>query len=243
MRRFTAAALAAICVLAAACGGNNSSAPAASSAKSGASSSTSSTPPPPVAVSALDGLLLSAAQINTAMGATGITVTKTQEQMEDTSASVHDSACVFAGAPADTSDYAGSGWSAVRGQRLEDAANLAQDKYLVLPYVVLFPSAGQAAAFFTASSQQRWPACSNRQYTAAAAENQSITITWDVSPVSNTDGTLSLTQTEERTNGWACQRALAVRNNVVIDVSACSFNLGDSAVKITNQIAAKVPKE
>src|ERR1700737_5358493 len=99
MRRLTAAALGAICVLAAACGGNNSSAPAASSAKSGASSSTSSTPPPPVAVSALDGLLLSAAQINTAMGATGITVTKTQEQMEDTSASVHDTACVFADAP------------------------------------------------------------------------------------------------------------------------------------------------
>jgi hypothetical protein len=40
--------------------------------------------------------------------------------------------------------------------------------------------------------------------------------------------------------GWACGRALAQRNNVVIDVNTCSANPADSAVNIANQIAAKV---
>jgi serine/threonine kinase PknH len=213
-----------------------------SAANKPAPASTAASPPPPVMASTLDALFPSPAQINTAMGATGITVTKTQEQMENTSASVHGSACVFAGARRirRTMPAAGGVPFADRDWKMPPTSR--RTSIWFYTYVVLFPSAGQAAAFFTASSQQRWPACSNRQYTAAAAENQSTTITWDVGPVSNTDGTLSLTKTQERTNGWACQRALAVRNNVVIDVSACSFNLADSAVKITNQIAAKVPK-
>jgi hypothetical protein len=40
--------------------------------------------------------------------------------------------------------------------------------------------------------------------------------------------------------GWACQRALAVADNVVIDVSACGGLQSDSAYNIAQQIAAKV---
>jgi PknH-like extracellular domain len=59
----------------------------------------------------------------------------------------------------------------------------------------------------------------------------------------NTNGTLSATATQQNANapGWGCGRALAARNNVVIDVTTCSANPADSAVTIANQIAAKVP--
>jgi hypothetical protein len=64
-----------------------------------------------------------------------------------------------------------------------------------------------------------------------------------VGPVSNTNGTLSATDTVVVGGNlpWACQRALTARNNVVIDVKACSHNTTDQGVSIAGQIAAKVP--
>jgi hypothetical protein len=62
-----------------------------------------------------------------------------------------------------------------------------------------------------------------------------------VGPVSNTNGTLSATETQEGSSGYTCQRALTAANNVAIDVLACSSNQSDSAVNIAHQIAAKVP--
>jgi eukaryotic-like serine/threonine-protein kinase len=37
-----------------------------------------------------------------------------------------------------------------------------------------------------------------------------------------------------------CQRALAARNNVVIDVDLCRDNVANQAVDIVNAIAAKI---
>jgi hypothetical protein len=39
-----------------------------------------------------------------------------------------------------------------------------------------------------------------------------------------------------------CQRALTVRKNVAIDIGTCSSDPANSAVKIAEQIAAKVDK-
>lgn len=41
----------------------------------------------------------------------------------------------------------------------------------------------------------------------------------------------------------SCQRALTVRNNVVIDVEACRNDPGNVAVEAANQIAGKVDKQ
>lgn len=101
----------------------------------------------------------------------------------------------------------------------------------------MFSSAHDAGAFFTASAQQ-WSACSNRQFTFT--QTGSANQVWSVGPISNTNGTLSATTAEEGANGWACQRALTVANNVAIDVMACSYSPADSAVTIAHQIAAKV---
>jgi hypothetical protein len=231
MRRFTAAALAAICVLAAACGGNSNKSSAPSS-----TAPTSSTPPPPVAAAALDGLLLSPNQVNTAMGATGMTVNGTYTAMYVDSANVADKACLPLDSSAQAPVYAGSGWSAFRGQHLQEPG----DTYThgVGQNVVLFPSADQAGAFFAASAQQ-WPACANRQYTFTQAGKPDQVEA--VGPVSNTNGTLSASVTSEGGNGWTCQRALTVANNVAIDVNACGYNPSNSAVNIAHQIAAKVP--
>jgi PknH-like extracellular domain len=211
--------------------------------------STTSQPVTPVAVAALEGLLLSPDQLNTATGATGITVAKTETVMDDDSARVADKACRPQDGPLIAPVYAGSGWSAFREQVLHDSGDTSGNTWThsVDQGVVLFSSAHDADAFFTASAQS-WPACANRQYTSTVAGKPDRV--WTVGPVANTNGTLSATKTvggdSSGTWNWlSCQRALTVANNVVIDVSACSHNRSDSqsdsAVNIAHQIAAKVP--
>jgi PknH-like extracellular domain len=190
-------------------------------------------PAPPVAEGALDGLLLNLDQVNTAMGAAGMTITKTVTAMGDASANVADKACLPLDAPEQAAAYADSGWTAVRGQNLQEPGD--PHAHLVGQAVVLFSSAHDAGAFFTASAQ-RWPAC--RQFTHTMAGQPDVYDT--VGPVSNTNGILSATLTHAG-SAWTCQRALTVANNVAIDVTACSHTQSDSAVNIAAQIAAKVP--
>jgi serine/threonine kinase PknH len=189
----------------------------------------------PVADAALDGLLLSPAEINTTMGATEMTVYRPWNTLNDVGFDNPSSPpeCIPLGGAAEAAAYAGSGWTAVRGQTLQEPQGFAHS---VDQGVVSFPSA-QAAAAFVSASTQRWPACANRSY----ADNVG-NVQWSVGPVSTTNGTVSATTTEQGgQNGWACQRALTARNNVVIDVAGCSHNTTEQGVSLASRIAAKVP--
>jgi len=223
-----ALAVAAICILTAGCSSGSNQGTKTSAIKSTATT----TFVPPVAERALDGLLLSPDLANTAMGATGMTVTKTHTMMSDDSATMAPKECLAVDGSAQAQVYAGSNFMAARDQTLQEGDDFT---HYVEQAVVLFPSAKQAGAFFTASAQQ-CPAC--HQYTHTQSNSQ-----WAVGPISNTNGTLSTTATQlnAKAPGWGCGRALAIRNNVIIDVNTCSANPTDSAVNIANQIAAKVP--
>jgi len=124
--------------------------------------------------------------------------------------------------------YANSGYRAERDQSLNDGDHFT---HYLKQAVVLFPLVEEAGASFDASAQQ-WRAC--RQYTHTQSESQ-----WSVGQISNANDTLSTTATQQnaRAPGWGCGRALAIRNNVVIDVNTCSANPADSAVNIANQSA------
>ncbi|MDI3312925.1 MAG: sensor domain-containing protein [Mycobacterium sp.] len=187
---------------------------------------------PPVAEGALKGFLLTPEQINAAMGATGMTVTKSRVAMPDDSATMEPRECLAIDGAAQAQVYAGSNFMAVRDQTLQEGDNFT---HFAEQAVVLFPSAKQAQAFFNASAQ-KWQAC--HQYTHIQSKTQ-----WTVGAISHTDGMLSTIATLENApgEGWACGRALAVRNNVIIDVNTCSADPKNSAVDIANQIAAKVP--
>ena len=225
MRQSAAAlAVAVICVLIAGCGTTKGN------AKS--TTTTRSMIPRPLVERELAGLLLSPEQVNAAMGATGMTVTSTQTSMSDNSATMAPQECLAIDGAAEAPVYASSGFQAERDQSLNDGDHFT---HYLKQAVVLFPTMEKAGAFFDASTQQ-WPAC--RQYT----HTQSGSL-WAVGPISNTNGTLSTTATQQNANapGWGCGRALAIRNNILIDVNTCSANPADSALNIANQIAAKVP--
>jgi PknH-like extracellular domain len=227
MRQLTAAlAVAGICILTAGCSSSNQG------TKTSTTTTTTTTTAPPLAETALDGLLLSPEQVNTVMGATEMAVTKTHVSMSDDSATMAPKECLAIDGSVQAQVYADSGYTALRDQTLQEGDNFT---HYVEQAVVFFPSAKQAGAFFNVSAQQ-WPAC--HQYTHTQTNSE-----WAVGPVSNANGALSTSATQQNANapGWACGRALAIKNNIVIDVNTCSANPADSAVNIANQIAAKVP--
>ena len=211
-------------ILAAGCSGGN---------QAGTSSSTTvpSLIPRPVVERELDALLLTPAQINPLMGATDMAVNRKHDAMTDDSATMKPPECLAIDGSAQAKVYANSGFSAVRDQALNDGNNFT---HYAEQAVVLYPTAKQAKIFFIASGL-RWPAC--HEYTHTQSGTQ-----WTVGPVSDDNGALSTisTQQQAKTGGWACGRALAVKNNVIVDVNTCSANPANSAVDIANQIVAKV---
>jgi hypothetical protein len=241
-----AAAVAAIGLLVGACSNRDHSAPA--------SSTTTTSSRPPVAETALEGLLLSPADIGTAMGVTGMaTQQKTDATSDDSTKKwpngwTWPTECLYAFAPAEGPVYLGSGFTAVRAQFDTAPSKGPNDgpAPAATQAVVLFHSSDEARAFFTTSSQ-RWPACANRQFTTPGDADNPDAV-WHVAPLSTANGILSTTITMTMTGPGlnvhgSCQRALTVRNNVVIDTCTCSDNPGDTAVTVANQIAARVDKQ
>ena len=228
MRRPTIAiAIAAACVLVAGCGESRSQ----TAEKTPTKPMITSFAPAPLLLKALPTLLLSPEQINGAMGARGMAVTATHMEMSDDSATMEPRECLAVDGAAQALVYADSGFTDQRDETLLEGDNFT---HYANQAVVLFPKAEQAKAFYDASVQQ-WPACKHYTHTQSGSQ-------WDVGTISTAGGVLNTiaTQSNAKAGGWACGRALTAKNNVVVDVNTCSANPADSAVKIANQIAARV---
>jgi hypothetical protein len=227
MRHLTAAfAVAGICILGAGCDGGSNQANVKST------TTITSLIPRPVVARELDELLLSPEQIAPLIGAKGMAVSRRHDALSDDSATMKPKECLAIDGAAQAQVYADSGFTAARDQALNDGGD--NWTHYAEQAVVLFPTA-KLARVFMVTSFFRWPAC--RQYTHIQSGTQ-----WTVAPISETDGVLSTiaTQQQARAGGWACGRALALKNNVIIDVNTCSADPKTSAVDIANQIAAKV---
>lgn len=187
--------------------------------------------PRPLVERELVKLLLSPEQVNVAMGTVGMTVTNTQTSMSDNSATMAPAECLAVDGAAEAPVYADSGFRAERDESLNNGDDFT---HYLKQAVVLFPTVEMARKFLDASAQQ-WPACSEYIHTQSGSQ-------WSVGPISVADDTLRTiaAQRDAGAPGWACGRALALRNNVIIDINTCSANPGDSAVRIADQIAANV---
>lgn len=247
-RPSAAAAVAAAAILVAGCGGDNAGGSASSS-----TTATTAAAKTPLAQAALPDLVLSPNDIDAALGVTGTSsdppITKLLEDPVVRADYTFPAECRYTMHAASASVYAGGGSTAVYGYHDQAPAPAGADQLEspdVYQFVVLFGSPEQANAFFTTSAQ-RWPACANRQGTVPAADGKPE-LQWKVGQVSNADGVLSAPVTLTIIgNGTSvtvpCQRALTVRNNVVIDVDACRQDVGNLGVSIADQIAGKIDKQ
>jgi len=225
MRHFAARfVVAGVGMFVAGCGGSNQ-------AHQTSTTTVTSLIPRPVVERELEELLLTPAQVNPLMGATGMAVIRKHDAMSDDSATMRPAECLAIDGSAQAKAYANSGFTGVRDQELNDGDSF---NHYAEQSVVLFPTVKQAHVFFVTSAL-RWPACHQYIHTQSRTK-------WDVGEISDDNDVLSAlsTQEEAKTGGWACGRALAVKNNVVVDVNTCSPNPASSAVDIASQIIAKV---
>jgi hypothetical protein len=187
----------------------------------------------------LPGLLLQAADIGAMMSSDGIVVTRDSSKAWSDTARLSDTNCLPIAGAAQQAVYAHSGSTAVHSQILREPPAAPGWEHYVVQAVALFPDTMSAANFY-ATSRAQWDRCSNRQmtYPQPIGPNQ----VWTIGPVDSDHDMLSVSRTEQSPDKWTCQRALTVRNNVAIDIEACSLAGSTTAAStIARQISSRLP--
>lgn len=133
--------------------------------------------------------------------------------------------------------YAGSGYSAVNGLVSSEPGD--NYDHWVNQAVVLFPSADKAKSFLQ-TSLQKWKGCAGQTVTVT---NKSKTYRWTFAQVQGAPPKITLMDTQEGADGWECQRALSVANNVIVDINACGYRITDQGDQIADKIVAKIDNE
>lgn len=173
----------------------------------------------------LASIMLTPAEVNDAMNASGMTVDATMSTMID-DPNMEPATCLAVGSVAQRQEYAGSNWSAVRVQSLhEPGENFA---HLLHQAVVEFPTPNDATAFYI-QSIDTWAACTGT-YTPTG-------VVWSVGDSGETGGML-IASTSQRGAAWLCSRALTAASTAVVDILTCS---SDAASAVTaHRIAAEI---
>ncbi|WP_234812327.1 sensor domain-containing protein [Mycolicibacter longobardus] len=188
----------------------------------------------PVAASMLPDLLLEASTVSDVMGSPGMRVKDSRSRMFDAGRQFPDRDCMPAWMPVEQSVYADSDWTATVAQTLTESAL----DHFVIQAVTVFATRDTAQSFFDATAR-RWNTCGERTFTTSGDDHSDTPWTFDT--VADVDSTLWMTQHQDDSAGWSCQRALRVSNNVAIDVLACKLYVSDEAVTIVNGIDARLP--
>jgi eukaryotic-like serine/threonine-protein kinase len=201
-----------------------------------AKSNSHMTTQPPSA--ALSNLLLSPEQVAGLIGADVLVQESFADTVIDDSRKVMQKDCIGVAAPDQRLVYADTGWTGARSQALRNGGD-GPRAFAVIQAVIAFPSA-DAAKKLLAAQKSQWTRCAGRTLTLVVPAPSSPQ-RWTAGTPADTDGTLTMTQRMKPGRGMECQRALAVRNNVAIDISACRNDVTNQAVAILNAIAAKIP--
>jgi hypothetical protein len=194
---------------------------------------------PPVPVSALPGLLLTLPELATVSGSATVTGGKGDGETIYEALStdvIVDQDCVSL-MPAEQSAYQGSGYISARQQFLAGTS----PERKIAQTLVSFPDADTAARYVS-SARTTWKKCANRNINLRSADADTARNSfWAVGPVTDADGILRTSRVQEGGAGWACQVALAARNNVVVDFYICGTDVPDSVVPaFVNQVNSKI---
>lgn len=197
-------------------------------------------PPKEVPKSALEGLLLTTDQVNALMGTNDMTAHPPVTEMGDHRNLLPNLNCLGAWQVDESAIY-GTSWTAMR-QVLLRAPDNDDWNNLVVQSVVIFPSTQDATDFLNQSAD-RWSKCTNHHVNITL--NGQPLPRWTSGDLTKTDSELTMPFT--RVNGdqtRACQRALAVAANLVMDIQACKPD-GSSvtqAADIADKIKAAMPR-
>lgn len=190
--------------------------------------------PRPVTAAMLPELLLDASTVNDIMGAHGMRVKDSRSRMFDSGRQFPDHDCLAAWMPIEKMVYTDMDWTATLAQTLTQNS---QD-HVAIQAATVFADRRVAQSFFDMTAQH-WKSCGERTF--ATTKDGYPESAWTFDTVADVDSTLWMTQHQDDSPGWSCQRALRVTNNVAIDVLACKLYVSDEAVTIANGIDARLP--
>jgi hypothetical protein len=133
--------------------------------------------------------------------------------------------------------YAGSGYTGVSGLVSSEPGD--NYDHWVNQAVVLFPSADKAKSFLQTAAD-KWKNCAGKTVTVT---NKGKTYRWTFAQIDGNPPKVSVLDSQEGADGWECQRAMGVANNVIIDVNACGYHISNQGGQITDKIVAKINNE
>ncbi|MCV7411779.1 serine/threonine protein kinase [Mycobacterium florentinum] len=192
-------------------------------------------PPDPIASDKLNSLLLSPSEINAIMGATNIQPGKPITTMGTSTMTVSIPDCKGALYTTQDQVYAGSGYTGINGLVASEPGD--DNDHWVNQAVVSFPTADKAKAFLQ-SSADKWKKCVGQTVTVTNSNDK--TYRWTFAPIQGTSPKISVLQTQEGADGWQCEHAMSVANNVIVDVNACGYHISDQSSQIADKIVDKV---
>lgn len=191
--------------------------------------------PSSVPPAGLDGLLLSAGDIDTVMSTHGIVAHPPYTILAQHSNLLPNKNCLGIWQVGDAAIYDESSLTGFRGEDLRQPDTDAWDA-LVVQAVSSYPAADTAKEFF-ADSADRWSKCTNHHVNMTINDQPQPKLFF---------GNLTKTDTELRMpvirgeNERTCQRVLSVVSNVIVDVAACDRNATDQAATIAQKIKDRV---
>jgi serine/threonine-protein kinase len=206
------------------------------------SASDSAKPPKSVPDSALPGLLLSAKDVDTVVGVTGMTPQNPVDVMGDHRNLLSNLNCLGVWQVNEAPIYDPSHYKTLRQQMLR-TPNADQWDSLVVQSAVTYRTADAARAFFD-DSADRWSKCTN--HTINIRVNGQALPKWVSGNLAKTDTLLSMPYTRGADSQTrSCQRALALAANVILDIQACKPAQQEpisAAVDIADKIESKMPR-
>jgi outer membrane murein-binding lipoprotein Lpp len=177
---------------------------------------------PPLTDAKLDDVLLSIGELNGIMDSTQMKVTSELDQMTDHSGKVSDP---------------DSGWTALRDQIAREPGE--DNDHWVEQTVVLYPSADKAQKFFD-DSKSSWQGCSGY---SVSVDDAAATYLWLIDSLTADDRLITQMTAQEDAKGWACQHAMSVVSNVIIEAWACGYTINDQGALIATDMVANAAKK
>jgi serine/threonine kinase PknH len=193
--------------------------------------------PDPIQSERLGALILSSQEVNGIMGSSGMQPGKPITSMDSSPVTVSPSACLGALYTTQDSVYAGTGYTRMSGLVSSEPGD--NYDHWVNQAVVLFPSADKAKAFLQTSAD-KWKSCANKTVSVTNT-NKGKTYRWSFAEITGEPPKFSVVEMQEAADGWGCERALGVANNVIADVNACAYHVDkDQAGQIVDKIVERI---
>jgi hypothetical protein len=207
----------------------------------GGAASGASQAPKLVPDSALTSSLLTADELNSIMGTSGMTPHTPVSQMGDHRNLLPNLNCLGVWQVNEAPIYESSHWKSVR-QQLVRTPDTDQWNFLVVQSAVSYRTADAAREFLTESTD-RWSKCTNHNVNIQL--NGQTLPAWHSGELTKTDTRLAIPYTRgagDQTR--SCQHVLSLVANVILDIQACKPQQQSAitaAADVADKIASKLP--